>query len=189
MWFLLGCGTPEPVSSTPVVVEVEEVIEPLQVTSAKSDLRMKRWRQLSLDLQGALELTPDQVCKEAGLYDCMTLHTVPLGGLSVENGLFEASQELTVTTSLAVERVVLNACTSRLLLDRELEEPTVFFLEPKQAQVTELYQRLLARDATEDEAALLVDFEATVLEAGGDTEAWALLSCFTIGTSTEALLY
>ena len=34
MWFLLGCGTPEPVSSTPVVVEVEEVIEPLQVTCA-----------------------------------------------------------------------------------------------------------------------------------------------------------
>lgn len=187
MWVLLGCGTPAPVSSTPVVVD--EVVEPLAVTSAKSDLRMKRWRQLSLDLQGALELTPDQVCKEAGLYDCMTLHTVPLGGLSVENGLFEASQELTVTTSLAVERVVLNACTSRLLLDREMDEPKVFFLEPQEAQVTELYQRLVARDPSPDEAAGLLEFEASVLESGGDTEAWALLSCFMVGTSTEALLY
>lgn len=184
---LLACATPEPVASTPI--ERPEVVPEVVLPSAKADLRMKRWRQLSLDLQGALELTPDQICKEMGLYDCMTLHTVPLGGLSVENGLFQASQELTVTTSLAVERVVLNACATRLDLDLQLEEPVVFFLDPHEAQVTELYQRLLARDPAEEEAQVLLDFHGPVLEEGGDTASWALLSCFMVGTSTEALLY
>lgn len=165
----------------------------------RAALKMKRWRQISLDLQGALELTEDQVCREAGLYDCSALHVVPLGGLSRDNGVFEPRQELAVTTTLAVERVTLQACWNRLELDRVAESPTVYAhldlasseatQEELEAQATELVRRFWARDPSSEELAALTAFHATTLEDGGGNAEWAWLTCFMVGTSTEALLY
>lgn len=43
------------------------------VSAARADLRLKRWRRPSLDLEGAVELTPQEVCREAGHCDCTDL--------------------------------------------------------------------------------------------------------------------
>jgi len=193
MFWILACDVPPGASS----VEVEST--PTEVSdfssAARADLRMKRWRQLSLDLQGALELPADEVCRETGLYDCFDIHTVPMGGLSRDNGLYHPTQGITVTTGLAMERVVLQACWNRLELDRE-GHPVVFTVdlegdsdEGLDDQVDDLYHRLLARNPEEAERALLVDFHDEVLDEGGGTAEWALMSCLIVGTTTEALLY
>ena len=130
--------------------------EPAYATSTRADLRVKRWRQLSLDLQGALELAEDDVCKEIDRFQCTSMHVVQLGGISDDNGVYQPQEQLSVTAGLATERVVIQACTHRMEADREAEEPVVFghvdlegdTLEPAEgdAQSTELWRRLLARD-------------------------------------------
>ena len=85
---LAACSVPDgaglvpggalPEADTSVPDEVEASFD----ASVRADLRLKRWRQLSLDLQGALELAADDVCRETDRFDCTTLHVVPLGGVS-----------------------------------------------------------------------------------------------------------
>lgn len=207
---LVGCTlveTPPEVDNGPATVIPPEVEEPVVHTgsepSVKADLRLKRWRQLSLDLQGALVLTADQVCKETGLYECTDLHVVPLGGVSVDNGLFDPVDAVSVTTGLAIERVVMQACFNRLQLDRERVaaggEALVFTgldlagqevaPEAAEALVTDLYHRLLARDPEPEELAAVVALHAGVVEDGGGNAEWAVMSCFALATTTEALMY
>ncbi|MCB9765948.1 MAG: hypothetical protein H6739_39605 [Alphaproteobacteria bacterium] len=196
---LLGaCETPPADSDPPEVVDDGPDwtgAEP----SVRADLRLKRWRQVSLDLQGALSLTEDQICRETGLYDCADLHAVPLGGVSIANGIFEPVDALSVTTGLAIERMVLQACWNRLALDRAAEAPVVFAEIPldgdtlevaqAEAQAATLYRRMLGRDPEPEERDALVGLHAGVVEDGGGNAEWALMSCFALGTSTEALLY
>jgi hypothetical protein len=199
---MLACAgstppTPSDPDLRPVDSDAPEVSE--FAPASRASLKMKRWRQLSLDLQGALELTEDQVCREAGLYDCSALHVVPLGGLSRDNGVFEPRQELAVTTTLAVERVTLQACWNRLELDRAADTPAVFHADllegsdasqdELEAQATELVRRFWARDPLPEELGLLTGLHAGVLEDGGGDAEWAWLTCFTVATSSEALLY
>jgi hypothetical protein len=199
IWLLACTGGVEPVDRPGATDDsAEPVVEPAFSTAARADLRLKRWRQLSLDLQGALALTPDQVCKETGLYDCTDLHAVALGGLSRDNGVYDAQNRVGVTTSLAMERVVLQACWTRVELDLA-DTPVVFThvaLDSSDAteteldaQTTELTRRLLARDPVDDELIAMRDFHATTLELGGTNAEWAWGACFALGTSTEALLY
>jgi len=173
------------------------------VAASRADLRLKRWRQLSQDLEGALELRPDQVCREAGLYDCTELHVVPLGGVSVPNGLYRPIDTISATTGLASERMVLQACWNREKLDvaaLAAGQAAVVFgqvdlaasalsEEDATAQLTELYRRLLARDPAPEEVTALVGLHASIIADGGTNADWALLSCFSIGTTTEALSY
>ncbi len=202
MLLLLACTggtspTPPEDDVRPQDSDLPEVTE--FAPASRASLKMKRWRQLSLDLQGALELTEDQVCREAGLYDCAALHVVPLGGLSRDNGVFQPRQELAVTTTLVVERVTLQACWNRLELDRAAATPLVFHAglldgaeasqDELEAQATELVRRFWARDPQPEELALLTGLREGVVEDGGGDAEWAWLTCFTVGTATEALLY
>lgn len=194
MVLLLACGAPP--SSTSTLVTGEPVETPTFSPAARADLKMKRWRQVALDLEGALELASDEVCREAGLYDCFDIHTVPMGGNSRDNGLYDAAEGLSVTTGLAMERVVLQACWNRIELDRG-DDPVVFTHidlegssdEGLEDQSVELYRRFLARDPEPKELSLLVDFHDEILDEGGGTAEWALMSCLVVGTTTEALLY
>ena len=97
---LLSCTTtlPDPISPG----DGEYAVDPSGeiAPAARADLRIKRWRQLQLDLEGALLLPPDEVCKETGLYDCTDLHVVPMGGVSVTNGLYRSVDTLSATTGL-----------------------------------------------------------------------------------------
>lgn len=166
--------------------------------SAKADLRVKRWRQLSLDLRGVLRLSEDALCRETGLYDCTDLHVVPLGGVSIENGLYAPRSDFSVTTGLALERVVLQACWNRLELDRagpaevftavDLHATTVP-APALDAQSTALFRGFLARDPSAAELAGARALAAEVESDGGTATEWALALCFALGTSTEFLLY
>ena len=56
-------------------------------------------------------------------------------------------------------------------------------------QVDELYRRFVARTPEDTERSLLVGFHDTILDEGGGTAEWALMSCLIVATSSEALLY
>ncbi len=168
--------------------------------SIKGDLKMKRWRQITRDLQAALALPPEAVCNETGLYPCSDLHAVPLGGISVDNGLFRAVDTVSVTTGLAFERFVLAACWERLRRDTEEDAaaPVVFTVPPDaveldpeaaEAQAVDLYRRLLGRDPLPEELEAVVGMHAGIVEDGGRSGEWAAMVCFAVGTTTEGLLY
>jgi hypothetical protein len=171
--------------------------------SARADLRVKRWRQIVRDLGGALALTEDELCAETGLHDCTTIHVVPLGGISVDNGLYAPVDGLSVTSNQALERFVLQACSNRMELDLALlaagEELAVFgplaacegTLDAScvDAQTTELYRRLLARDPIPAEQDVLRTLASDTDALGGDAAAFATTACFMIATTTEFLTY
>ena len=168
--------------------------------ASRADLRMKRWRQLSLDLEGALELTAAEVCREAGNFECTRLHTAQLGGTSIDHALYEPITWWTVTTGLTFERVVLQACHNRLEKDRSPEsEPVVFIEMPldsatltdaqADAQAIMLWRRVLARDPAAWELTEARALHASAVSAGGDNGDWGVMLCFALATSTEHLLY
>jgi hypothetical protein len=169
--------------------------------SARADLRLKRWRQVALDLEGALALPPEEICRETGLYDCAVFHAVAMGGISVDNGVFEHSNELSATTGLALERMAMQACYNRMVLDASGEEgaPVVFShvdlasdalsAGEAEAQIAELTRRLLARDPLPAELEALTGLHDDAVAEGGGNADWAVLTCFALATSTEALTY
>lgn len=184
----------------PGTSEADPDAAPAWTPAARADLRMKRWRQISTDLSGALQLQPDELCREAGLYDCNEIHVVPMGGISVDNGLYAPIDGVSVTTGLAIERVLLSACWTRL--ERDMAPgatPLVFSeipLEPStldddaaDAQATLLWRRLLARDPSPEELAAARGLHAGVVEEGGRNAEWAMALCVALGTSTEFLFY
>jgi hypothetical protein len=168
--------------------------------ATRADLRMKRWRQISQDLSGALQLQTDELCREAGNFDCNEIHVVPMGGISVDNGLYAPIDGVSVTTGLAIERVLLSACWTRLERDMAGEQPAVVFTQipledttlddtAADAQATLLWQRLLARDPSPDELAAARGLHVGIIEDGGRNAEWALSLCVALGTSSEFLLY
>jgi hypothetical protein len=193
---LLGCPPAAPDEPAPPPPGPQyDLGEP---TSVKSDLKMKRWRQVHLDLEGALELPPDLICNETGIYDCRILHSVQLGGISIDNGLFRPIDALSATTGLAVERFVMQACATRAALDATSSTPLIFSLAPDattleraeaDALVSDLYRRFLARDPLPEELDAVFAMHAGIIEDGGLNLEWAWMACFAVGTTTEALLY
>jgi hypothetical protein len=171
--------------------------------STRAQLQWKRNAALERDLMRALELGADQVCSELGSGSCTrNIHHIALGGsdpLSI--GLYQPLPDTLVTTPVVFDRVVLSACTNRVKLDRE-GPPVVFAAldlaggnapaptdDAYAATVVALYQRLLSRDPDPEELTLLE--RLTVGPEGEAVSAYdfAILSCFTIGTTTEFLFF
>jgi len=172
--------------------------------STHSNLQWKRYGAFEADLAAGLELSPDQVCREFGKESCIRkVHMVPLGGHEpFESGMFVAASEPLATTPSVVDRIVLTACGNRLDLDRAAGEQAAVFKhfaldgaapapgsKAAAALVTDLYRRLLGRNATESEVEAV-----TELALGADGQAapaaqFARLACFTIGTSAEFLFF
>lgn len=155
-------------------------------------LQWKRGAALVEDLKGALEL--DLPCTEFGVADCAAVHLVPLGGKDPFGAaMYRAVAEPMATTAMALDRMVLSACTNRVDLDAA-GDPVVFThfdlagaapgLDPARALAAELYQRLLGRDATPAE----LDEVATVASEGTARD-YAVLACYAIGTTTEFLFF
>jgi len=194
---LAGCQLlPVPGAPTPTPYE-PPVLDLGPPTAVKADLRLKRWRQVSLDLEGALELPGDSICNELGLFPCTTLNAAAIGGISIDNGLFRPIDDtIPVTAGPAIERMVLYACTERRALD-EAGDPAVFTVSSGEsltagegeAQIATLYQRMLARDPLPEEVAATLGLHAGIVADGGDNHDWAWMVCFALGTTTEALLF
>ncbi len=173
---------------------------PRMGVSTKGRVRFKGARRFARDLARALELDPGRVCLELGQYDCVgAVHTIALGGVEpYVLGVFAPTPETTATAPLAVERVVLSACGSRVDEDLAASEPLLFegiSSEPSEAlraaAVERLYRRALLRDPSSAERSALVGLFDEIAADGLPDAArdWAVLSCFTVLTGLEALFY
>ncbi|MCB9598098.1 MAG: hypothetical protein H6719_35620 [Sandaracinaceae bacterium] len=196
---LAACGEPlQPLRPAPRPPE-PFACDPAATPPAVESLQWKRVAAFTADLEGALELTGDTLCREIDRIDCEAVHLVALGG----NDALGAAQYTVVasplaTTPAAVDRVVLSACENAVARDAA-GAPRVFTdLPPTDApadaalaerQAAALYRRLLARDAAPDELAILA--ELTVDPAGAPRSAREVdvLTCFSIGTTAEMVLF
>jgi len=159
-------------------------------------LRWKRVGAFVTDLGRALELSGDDLCMELGQLSCEDLHRLPLGGSDPFGAAIYVPPAAPMnTTSVLAERVTLAACSNRVALDQG-GSPVVFKhvdLEASSltsssdgvaAQVDELYHRLLSRDATDEERAIVAS-----LADGNSGPDFAKLACFTVATTTEFLFF
>ena len=193
-------GCPDP----PVVGEGEGEGEPLPpapfAISTKAEVAWKRHRAVENDLLDALALQKGELCNELGIFSCIDfVHTVPLGGNDpFVKSQYEPLSSPTVTSPVALERVVLSGCIARV--DKDVAGPAVVFttlalgassVDDTEAEATLdlLARRLLRRDLADDERVRLLDL--TDDGAGGAVSArdFAVLACVTIGTMAETVLY
>ena len=147
------------------------------------------------------------VCNELGDFSCLEqVHTVTLGGVDpYQRGIYEAEHKSTLTTTVAVERVVYAARGARVTQDiaggeglfaELLGSTTSGALSDVNALLVEetlqsLYRRALLRDATEGELTELKELYLTLAENEGPLLAaeWAWLSCFATLSGAEFLMY
>jgi hypothetical protein len=194
-------------------------------TTARADLRWKRARVVERDLSRALALTEADLCLELGRRRCLRsenaqradtwgepdlvnanafvdlvspggVHLVPLGGNDpyFRNQHQPVSQPI-LTTPIALDRVVLAACSKRVTRDATPGAAARVFMgldlnaaltpdAPAVAAIaTTLYRRVLARDPSTPELEA-VRASVTPPTTGRDL---ALMVCYATATSTEFL--
>lgn len=174
--------------------------------SVTGNLHFKGPERLNTDFAAALELQPEEVCKELGQYACVGVHNLALGGVDPYGpGVYEASPVTAVTTPLVVERLAWGACAQRV--DKDLVAPSravvfrgVPMTGPKLtnadgpevvAVIGEMVRRGLAREPYENEVTRYVQL-AKDLEASGTAEPareWMRSLCFAVLSSTESVFY
>jgi hypothetical protein len=162
-----------------------------------TDLVWKRYRAFENGLVKGLALDKKDFCSELGKESCIDkVHLTVLGGNEpYEMGQYERAQTPTALTAVAVDRIVLTACSKRLELDRQAAANAVVFkhfplsgpapeAKALEMQTTELYRRILARNPESNEIAAVDAIRAQNLAA----DKLALMLCFAIGTSAENIL-
>lgn len=185
------------------------------VPSVKAIVHRKRADLLRNTLYKALDL-PDRrgLCLELGKYPCAdTVHRVALGRMDAyNNSQYQHPQDLSITSPMALERLVLSACSQRANLDFALlnkdnviESNAVIFKglkltkdlrltqgEAMDQAITRLYQRGLTRSPTPFE---LETLKGPLIERifrenpNGSAINWMRLSCFIVFTSLEGAFY
>jgi hypothetical protein len=184
---LAACSSDAPVPPTNDCAAVVDHVE---------TLRWKRVDALVADLEAALALDGSALCQELGALDCAELYRLPLGGSDPFGAtIYHAPAAPMNTTPVVVERLALAACSNRAALDAA-GAPQVFTHVDLSAaalgagspgvneQVDELYRRLLARDPSAEERAIVAS-----LAEGSSGRDFAALACFTIASSTELLFF
>jgi len=154
----------------------------------------KRYRPFEAGLIKGLGLSKDQICLELGRESCIDkVHLTVLGGNEpFFNGQYERAHAPTVLTAVAIDRVVLSACSKRIELDTAAGATAAVFKffpltaakptdEQIKQQATELYRRILARDPEATELQAISSFGATA--TAGDKIALSL--CYAIASSAE----
>ncbi len=175
------------------------------IESAKARVKFKDQGRFVRDLASGLGLRQDEVCTELGLYDCYEIaHRITLGGVEPYNrGIREPLPVAPVTKPIAVDRVALNACATRV--DRDFDSPGSALMfgdlatvgpteEQLEAAANVIYERVLRRAATLREVGELVAFYDEAVEELDGTEddptrEWAVASCFAVATTMEGLFY
>jgi hypothetical protein len=172
--------------------------------STRSNLQWKRYAAFEADLARALGLPKEQLCVELGRESCVRgVHLAPLGGHDpFATGLLEPSAEPLATTPTVVERIVVSACAARLKLDRktpaadspfaaiDLGQPAPAASASKSRElVTQLYRRLLGRDADSNEIDLVTQLAVDDQGAAVTGQDFALSACIAVGTSSEFLFF
>lgn len=180
------------------VSEGVSVAEPM-TQSTRARLLWKRNVTLEKDIMRALELESEEVCTEFGAASCTReVHHVALGGPAPFTlGLHKALPGPMLSTAVVVDRVLLSACSNRVekdvdgsaavfdAIDLTAERAPSAGDEAFVATVTALYRRFLARDPTEEELSVFGDLVAEPMTA----REFAVLACYTVGSTTEFLFY
>lgn len=173
--------------------------------SSNADLRWKRATPLKNDLMVGLGLGEAEVCSELGLDGfCFSLiHTVPLGANDpVKAAMYRPVAEPGATAPLAIDRVVLSACGARVDLDATATGAKVVWreidlnassLDPDSDAVANdvqsLYRRLLARDPTPEESALVASLAEDVSGQPVYARDFAKMACYSVATTSEFLFH
>ena len=160
---------------------------------------MKRLDAFANDLSVALDVPKAELCLELGVADCFGVHELSLGAASpFQRGIYEAAKVPQITTAAASDRIVLTACITRA--DRDASSDPVVFktvdlaaaavdVAALKVDAEELFRRFHARDATTQELSLIgtlaIDDDGTPVSGRNA----AVLTCFAIGSTTEAFLF
>jgi hypothetical protein len=170
-----------------------------QGVSSKNRVRFKGGVQIASNLAGGLQLERGEVCKELGAYDCASVaHSITLGGVEpYVKTIYSPIDQQRVSTSNAVERMALSACSTRVQRDFSNTGSAILFKDlqagsaPTETAVAEvatrLYQKLLGRNASKAEIAALVGFASEFKTESEPAKSFALYACFSVATSEEAL--
>lgn len=181
------------------------VVEPELKRSAKARVKFKGRDRLRADLAQALGFAPGELCAELGRFDCFDVHRISLGGVEpYDSNIFKPLEQTPITAPLAVERVALSACARRVDQDGGGANGVIFkdvpldgaaLGEPDgpaiRAAFDTLYRRALTRPMRDAEWTHLRGLYDTVV-ASGDAQparSFAILGCFSVITSMEALFY
>ncbi len=158
------------------------------------------------DLSAQLEIPREEICKELLQYDCFrAAFRIVLGGVDAADlGVNEPLEQEALTAPIALDRVALRVCVTRV--ERDLADPKHAVLlrgagpkgtSPSPAWVKRtvqgLYDRILARDATPAETAQLLGFyqkvSASASPADTKVKDWVTLGCFAVASSVENVFY
>ena len=182
--------------------------EPAVAPHASLDprLKLKDGDRYLRDLSAELQIPREEICKELSQYDCFRdAFKIVLGGVDAADlGVNEPLEQEALTAPIALDRVALRVCVTRV--ERDLADPkTAVLLRgpiPKGAApspawmkrtVQGLYDRLLSRDATPAETAQLLGFYQKVAASSSpaDTKVkdWVTLGCFAVASSVENVFY
>ncbi len=181
------------------------VVEPELKRSAKARVKFKGRDRLRADLARALGFAPGELCAELGRFDCFDVHRISLGGVEpYDANIFKPLEQTPITAPLAVERVALSACARRVDADGGGPDGVIFkdvpldgaaLGEPDGPAIRTafdtLYRRALTRPMRDAEWTHLRGLYDTVV-ASGDAQparSFAVLGCFSVITSMEALFY
>ncbi len=161
---------------------------------ADNNLMWKRYRAIENDLATGLSLTKQELCNELGTASCIdSVHLTLLGGNDPLKGSYTRLINPSILTPVAIDRVVLSACARRASLDQQsgVGAAIVFKFFPlggsslsddqAEQQAVLLYQRLLARNPTDSEIAIIKG-EA---QRSTSNAVFAKTLCFAIGSSIE----
>lgn len=191
------CGCPDDDAAAPADADPQA----LPTASARNHLVWKRHHAVEQDLARALELPAEELCTELGELNCIReVHLAALGGNDpIGQGLYEPLAGPLVTTPLAIDRVALAACGTRV--ERDTQAPVVFTQldlsgeapaadsAAFQDTVTTLYRRLLGRDPQATEMSRFAELRVDDAGASVSAASFAQLACFTIATTTEFLYF
>lgn len=183
--------------------------EEAPVASIDPRVKFRDGERFARDLSEALNLPRDSVCKELSQYDCVgDAFRIVLGGVEPETlGVDQPLEKAALTAPIALDRVALSACSTRVAKD--LAEPaSAVLLRPgalkggkkqpdkawMKATAAGVYDRVLRREATAEEVSRLVGFYSEVSAdrtgpAADSVKDWVALSCFAVATSLEGAFY
>ena len=168
-------------------------------------LKLKDGDRYLNDLSSELAIPREAICKELSQYDCFRdAFRIVLGGVDAADlGVNEPLEQEAMTAPIALDRVALRVCVTRV--ERDIADPKHAVLlrgpvakgAPSPAwmkrTVHGLYDRILAREATPAETSQLLGFYQKVAASNSpaDTKVkdWVTLGCFAVASSFENIFY
>ncbi len=204
MLILAGCQKSKSLSGGPLAAKQSEAMS--VAASPKAQVKRMRADLLRNNLSKILVLDPKGMCMELGRMPGADLvHKVSLGSMDAYgNAQYRHPEQISVTSAMSLDRLVLSACMQRAQLDLVNPARGVIFkdvelsadgrLVKSEAVVTSihtLYQRAFLRDATAQELENHLQFYEAVYaqQPVGAARNWMTLSCYAVLTSVEAAFY